>query len=64
VLDVGAGREPGNWTTITGGAADGYGMLGVWITTDQPPGEYTLRLRVTTSDGVPVEDRRVVQLRP
>lgn len=64
VLDVGAGREPGNWTTITSGAADGYGMLGVWITTDQPPGEYTLRLRVTTSDGVPVEDRRVVQLRP
>jgi hypothetical protein len=38
------------------------GILGVWQTAGLAPGQYTLRLRVTTSDGAPVEVRTVVQV--
>ena len=38
------------------------GILGVWRTDGLPPGDYALRLRVTTPDGVPVEAKVVVNL--
>jgi 1A family penicillin-binding protein len=64
VLEFGAGRIPETWQPITrgvGGVADG--ILGVWRTDGLPPGEYTLRLRVTMPDGVPVDVSTLVALR-
>jgi hypothetical protein len=40
------------------------GILGVWQIGGLAPGEYTLRLRVTTPDGAPVELRSVVRIAP
>ena len=64
VLEVGPGRVPLDWQPITqnaGAVADG--VLGVWRTDALAPGEYTLRLRVTTPEGVPVEATTTVQIR-
>jgi 1A family penicillin-binding protein len=63
VLDYGAGREPSEWRPIAQGGDVPDGILGVWEAA-LPPGEYTLRLRVTTIDGVPVETRATVQVGP
>jgi membrane carboxypeptidase/penicillin-binding protein PbpC len=63
VLEFGSGRDPTDWKPIVDGVADGDGLLGVWITTGLPNGDYTLRLRVSTTDGVAVEDRRTLPLR-
>jgi hypothetical protein len=46
VLEVGPGREPASWQTLAEGAA-ADGILGYWQAAGQPPGEYTLRLRLT-----------------
>lgn len=61
VLDYGAGSEPASWTAITTGV-NGNGLLGIWGLGDLAAGEYVVRLRVTTSDGVAVEARQRVQL--
>jgi 1A family penicillin-binding protein len=63
VLEWGGGANPSDWTPITqgtGGIADG--ILGVWPVADLPPGQYTLRLRVTTAEGVQVEARTTIDL--
>jgi 1A family penicillin-binding protein len=63
VLSVGPGRDPLQWQEIarsSGAIADG--ILGTWQTAGLPGGEYTLRLQVTTSDGVPADTRSVVRL--
>jgi hypothetical protein len=62
VLDYGAGPAPAEWRPISQGGDVSDGILGVWDAA-LPPGEYTLRLRVTTMDGVPLETRVTVQLR-
>ena len=64
VLEVGVGRDPQLWQQLarsSGSVNDG--ILGSWQTTGLPTGEYTLRLRVTTSDGVPADTRIVVTLK-
>lgn len=64
VLEVGVGRDPQLWQQLarsSGSVNDG--ILGSWQTTGLPRGEYTLRLRVTTSDGVPADTRIVVTLK-
>jgi 1A family penicillin-binding protein len=62
-LEFGVGADPGEWLPIASGAAGvADGILGVWQTAGLAPGQYTLRLRVTTSDGAPVEVRTVVQV--
>jgi hypothetical protein len=65
VLEAGTGRDPQQWQEISrssGAVADG--ILGTWQATGLAPGEYTLRLRVMTSDGVPADTRAVVRLWP
>jgi hypothetical protein len=62
-LEWGGGRDPSNWQQFArsdGAVADG--ILGVWRTESLPPGDYTLRLRVTTPDGVPVEAKVMVTI--
>lgn len=62
VLEVGQGADPQSWSLIVDGFGGGAGLLGVWRTDGLAAGDYTLRLRVTTGDGVPVETRRTVRL--
>jgi penicillin-binding protein 1C len=62
-LEWGGGRDPSDWQQFArsdSGVADG--ILGVWQTNALPPGDYSLRLRVTTPDGVPVEARTSVKI--
>jgi membrane carboxypeptidase/penicillin-binding protein PbpC len=62
-LDVGAGADPSEWRPIAAGASGvADGILGVWNSAGLTPGQYTLRLSVTTLDGVPVEAKVVVQV--
>jgi membrane peptidoglycan carboxypeptidase len=63
VLEVGGGRDPQHWQEIarsSGAVADG--ILGTWQTSGLAPGDYTLRLRVITLDGVPADTRTTVRL--
>lgn len=53
---------PGGWRTIARGEAIQEGMLGIWQTGDDAPGEYTLRLRVTTREGILLEQHVWVRL--
>jgi hypothetical protein len=62
-LEWGGGRDPSAWQQFARGdspVADG--ILGVWRTDGLPPGDYTLRLRVTTPDGVPVESSATINI--
>jgi membrane carboxypeptidase/penicillin-binding protein PbpC len=62
-LEYGGGADPSNWQTIAQGpfgVADG--ILGVWPVGDLPPGRYTLRLRVTTTEGLASEARTTVDI--
>jgi membrane carboxypeptidase/penicillin-binding protein PbpC len=62
-LELGVGRDPQQWQAIgsaSGAVADG--ILGIWQSASMPPGEYTLRLRVVTPDGIPADTRIVVRL--
>jgi 1A family penicillin-binding protein len=64
-LEFGSGAEPGEWLPIANGATGvADGILGLWQTAGLAPGQYTLRLRVTTSDGAVVEVRTAVQIAP
>ncbi len=50
-LDVGPGDNPNTWATLTDRRTQAVdnGLLGVWNTSGQQPGPYTLRLRVFDS---------------
>jgi penicillin-binding protein 1C len=62
-LEIAPGRSPqGGWRTIARGEAIQEGMLGIWQTGDDAPGEYTLRLRVTTREGILLEQHVWVRL--
>ena len=58
-LEFGAGAEPSTWQPITQGT-ESDGLLGIWPTADLPNGTYTLRLSVTSPEGVPIEARQQV----
>jgi 1A family penicillin-binding protein len=61
VLELGVGRDPQEWLAIANSSvAVADGILGIWNTAGVKAGAYTLRLRVTTSDGVPADTRVVV----
>ncbi|MEN9936136.1 MAG: hypothetical protein RLZZ387_2715 [Chloroflexota bacterium] len=60
-LEYGAGGQPVEWRLIAQGGEVPDGILGAWDVA-LPSGEYTLRLRVTTVDGVPVEARATVRV--
>ncbi len=63
ILEWGTGGSPTDWQSIAQGAFGVVdGILGVWRTADLPPGDYTLRLRVTTAEGVPVETKALVRI--
>jgi 1A family penicillin-binding protein len=65
VLEVGPGRDPKEqeWKSIgQSNTPISDGILGVWQTNGLPAGEYTLRLRVVTADGVPADIRVVVRI--
>jgi penicillin-binding protein 1C len=62
-LEVGSGLEPDNWQLIgQNTAAVEDGLLGVWFTNTLANGDYTLRLRVTTPDGIVVSDTQRVRI--
>ncbi len=61
VLEVGAGAEPAEWSLINNEPIAKYGgMLGVWKTRGIPAGQYTLRLTVTTPEGIVARATQVV----
>jgi 1A family penicillin-binding protein len=59
VLDYGGGSAPAEWQPLAQGGDVADGVLGAWDLA-LPAGEYTLRLRVTTYDGVPFESRAAI----
>lgn len=62
-LEVGAGPDPQAWQVISEGAGSVQdGLLGVWKTADFAPGMYTIRLLVTTPEGMDVIDTQTVRL--
>jgi len=62
-LEWGNGPSPTTWQAIAEGAFGVVdGILGVWRVADLPPGDYTLRLQVTTPEGVPVETKLPVRI--
>jgi hypothetical protein len=62
-LEVGSGRDPQQWQTISNGSsAVADGILGTWQSTSLAVGPYTLRLRVITADGVPADARVIVRV--
>lgn len=62
-LEVGAGSDPQAWQPISQGmGGDQARLLGVWPTAGLAPGEYTLRLQVTTPEGMPVVTTQVVRV--
>lgn len=61
-LEIGVGREPPEWQLLAQGTQGRNGLLGMWEARTTPPGDYTLRLRVTTAEGVMVVATQVVQL--
>ncbi len=63
VLEYGAGNDPQQWKPIASSAgAVADGILGSWSVAGLTPGNYTLRLRVITSDKVPADTRIVVRV--
>lgn len=64
-LEVGSGDPRGSWRTIAQNALPVEdGLLGVWSTAGLPPGDYTLRLRVTTVEGLSVTAEQRVHYEP
>lgn len=62
-LEFGAGRAPAEWKSIAwSGSGIADGILGIWRTDTLPSGDYTLRLQVTTLDGVRVEAQVTVRV--
>lgn len=62
-LEYGAGADPQDWKPIGQSAvAVEDGLLGVWLLGGQPPGQYTLRLRVVSPAGVSAAAQRTVQV--
>lgn len=63
VLEYGNGDAPTQWQQITASnSVGGETLLGIWFTDGLANSTYTLRLTVTTRDGVPVESRRQVRV--
>jgi hypothetical protein len=62
-LEVGAGADPQAWQPVSRGiGGEESRLLGVWQADTFEPGEYTLRLRVVTPEGLPVEATQVVRV--
>ena len=62
-LEWGGGRDPSSWQEFArGDSSIADGILGVWRTDGLPLGDYALRLRVITPDGVPVESKVVITI--
>jgi 1A family penicillin-binding protein len=62
-LEWGGGADPSAWQPIAAGAFGVTdGILGTWPVADLPPGQYTLRLRVTTPLGLPAETLATVNV--
>ncbi len=60
-LDVGHGAHPSAWNLLhRSGRGIENGLLGVWDTGGYPPGPYTIRLSVTTPEGMVVETTQAV----
>lgn len=60
-LEAGVGDAPGSFSPVNSGTGPiESNVLGVWNIGGLAPGSYTLRLRVSSPEGVPVESRRTV----
>jgi membrane peptidoglycan carboxypeptidase len=64
-LDVGAGRDPASWQPIGQSSTPvAGGLLAIWQTGGLAPGEYTIRLRVSTPEGYTVTSSQTVAIGP
>lgn len=64
-LEVGPGGAPNTWQTIAQNPMPVEdSLLGVWVTSGLEPGDYTLRLRVITVEGLSVTAEQVVRYAP
>lgn len=64
-LEVGPGAQPAQWQLIGQNTLPvNGGLLGVWSTAGLGPGDYTLRLRVTTPEGFSVSTTQTVRYEP
>ncbi len=64
-LDVGAGRDPASWQPIGQSSTPvAGGLLAIWQTGGLAPGEYTIRLRVSTPEGYTVTSSQTVTFGP
>ncbi len=62
-LEFGQGANPETWQIIGQNVVSvENGLLGVWLIAGLPPGEYTVRLRVITADGINAADQRSVRI--
>nr|WP_255603621.1 transglycosylase domain-containing protein [Oscillochloris sp. ZM17-4] len=62
-LEYGAGADPQEWRPIgQGSVAVENGLLGVWMLGGLPPGQYTVRLRVVSADGISADARRTARV--
>lgn len=64
-LEVGAGIDPPQWLPLSQSAAGiENGLLGIWSTDGFAPGDYTVRLRVATPEGLTVLATQTVRYEP
>jgi len=64
-LEVGPGTVPSQWQLLSQNARIvENGLLGVWSTSGLPAGDYTLRLRVLTPEGLEVSTAQTVRYAP
>ena len=62
-LDWASAAKPDAWQPLGEGALGVLdGILGVWRTTGLPAGEYILRLRIMTPEGLPIETKTAVRI--
>ena len=64
-LEVGPGSAPSQWQALSQSARIvENGLLGIWSTNSIPAGDYTLRLRVLTPEGLEVSTTQTVRYAP
>jgi hypothetical protein len=62
-LEYGVGAAPQQWMPVgQGNLPVSNGLLGIWTTAGLAPGEYSLRLRVVSPEGIQANEQIVVRV--
>ncbi len=65
ILDIGQGIDPTDWQVLSQSSQPVEdNLLGMWNAGNQQAGDYTIRLRVTMSNGSVIEERRRIRYAP